>query len=58
MTVAVCVTERGNISEGKIPKNYLTSFNVHAICVVFIIMVFLKSVVTVREASTRTELSY
>ena len=36
MTVPVCVTERGNISEGKILKNDITYFNVHAICVVFI----------------------
>jgi len=37
MTVSDCVTKRGNISEGKTPKNDLTSFNVHNICVVFII---------------------
>jgi len=42
MTVPVCVTERGNISEGKTPKNDLTSFNVNAICVVFIIIVFIN----------------
>jgi len=35
MTVPDCVTERGNISEGKTPKNDLTSCNVHNICVVF-----------------------
>ena len=37
MTVPVCVTQRGNISEGKTPKNDLTSFNVHNISVVVII---------------------
>ena len=28
------VTKRGNISEGKTPKNDVTFFNVHNICVV------------------------
>jgi len=55
MSVLNCVTERGNISEGKTAKNDLTSFNVHNICVVFIIE---KSVMTFREVSTRNELSY
>ena len=32
MTVADCVTERGNISEGKTPKNDLKSLSVHSIC--------------------------
>ena len=41
MNVTVCVTERGYISEGKTPKNDLTSFNVHNISVVDII-IFLK----------------
>ena len=37
MNVPVCVKERGNISEVKTPKNDLTSFKVHNICVVFLI---------------------
>ena len=56
MTVPDCVTERGYISEGKTPKNDLTSFNVRNICVLS--MFILKSVVNDREASAQTELSY
>ena len=36
MTVAISVTERGNISEGKTHENDFTSFSVHNICVVSI----------------------
>jgi len=43
MTVPVSVAERGNISEGKTRKNDLTSFNVQAICVVFIIIFLFKN---------------
>jgi len=56
MTVSDCVTERGNISEGKTPKKYLTSLSIHNISVVT--NFFQKFVVTAREVSTRTELSY
>ena len=36
MTVPVCVTICGNISEGKTPKNDFTTLSVHNICVVSI----------------------
>ena len=42
MTVPVRVTQRGNISEGKTPKNDLTSFNVHNISVVVIIFLNIR----------------
>ena len=35
ITVPDSVTEQGNIPERMTPKNDLTSFNVHNICVVF-----------------------
>jgi len=39
MTVPDCVTERGNISEGKTPKNDLTPFNVRNIWVVIMFLI-------------------
>jgi len=41
MTVPVCVTEHGIMSEWKNLKNYLTSLNVHNISVVSIILMLL-----------------
>jgi len=41
MTMPFYVTERGNISEGKTTKNDLMYFNVHAICVLFIIIIII-----------------